>query len=500
MAVYGPEGGTRDDLRYFNALLRAQMATSPDGILVANGNHRMLAWNQQLLDMWSLPQVDMAEGDGRRAVAAVRDQVCDPEAFEAEIARLYQALDEPETGVEVSLRDGRILERHSRGMPDDRGHYWGRCWFYRDITHQKRAEREKLAELGQLAEVFRTGAAVMITDPDGVVLRVNEGFEALTGYGAEEMIGRPARALASEAESPERARDIRAALARDGHWAGERWSRRKDGSVFPQWQTVTAVRGESGEVRHHVVLFNDLTERKLLESERQRRDSAMGELGRILAHQLNQPLTAITNFAEAGLHRLAGAEDPAGLEALLDQVREQAGRAGDLVADIRRYLRAEDTDLRPTDLNSLLHSVLPAVEAAKADQAYQLHLDLLPDLPAVAGDPVPLQECVLNLVTNAVEAATEGPAATGEVHIATRGRDGRVELAIQDNGPGVPPGLEDQLFEPLFTTKEQGTGLGLSICRSVVYGHGGELRVTNNETSGATFRLLLPTAAPEETP
>jgi PAS domain S-box-containing protein len=493
MTVHGPDGGSRDELRYFNALLRAQMATSPDGILVADGNLRMLAWNQQFLEMWSLSQATMEAGDGRQAVAAVRDQVCDPEAFEAEIARLYRALDEPEAGVEVHLCDGRVLERHSRGMRDDRGHYWGRCWFYRDITPQ----RELLEELEQLAEVFRTGAAVMITQPDGTVLRVNEGFEALTGYRAEEMIGHSAEFLGSEVKSPVREQEIREALARDGHWAGERWSRRKDGSVFPQWQTVTVVRGESGEVRHHVVLLNDLTERKLLESERQRRDSAMGELGRILAHQLNQPLTAITNFAEAGLHRLEGTQAPAGLDELLGQVRDQAGRAGEIVEDIRRYLRADNAALRPTNLNSLLHSVLPAVEAAKADQSYQLHLDLLPDLPAVSGDPVPLQECVLNLVNNAVEAASEGPAATGEVHIATRGHGGQVELTIQDNGPGVPAGLEDQVFEPLFTTKEQGTGLGLSICRSVVHSHGGELRVANNATAGATFRLLLPVAAPK---
>jgi len=559
----------------------------------------------------------MERGDGRQALAAAREQVRAPEAFEAEVARLYRTLDEPEVGTEIRMRDGRVLERHSRGMADEQGHYWGRCWFYRDVTAQKRAEEalaaseqrfravferaalgiivvdregrpllvnpalermmglgaaklsaipfpevthpddvapnrdrfadlvagrsdgytlekrylngrgetvwvrvnasrigetedngplvlglveditpqhELLEELGQLAEVFRTGAAVMITDTDGVVLRVNRGFEQLTGYAADEVVGHSAGFLCSDLPASGQPDEIRAALARDGHWAGERWSRRKDGSIFPQWETVTVVSDDAGTPRRHVVLLHDLTERKLLESERQRRESAMGELGRMLAHQLHQPLTAIGNYAQGAMQRLGDGDPAAELATVLDQVSRETQRAREIVDDIRRYLRAEEATLRPTDLNTLLHSVLPAAQAAKTDLDYQLQLDLHPDLPPVAGDPVPLQECLLNLVSNAVEAACQEDGEPGRVHLATRPGEAAVELTIADNGPGVPRGLEEEVFQPLFTTKAQGTGLGLAICRSVVDSHGGELWVENREGGGAAFRVVLPLA------
>jgi PAS domain S-box-containing protein len=360
-----------------------------------------------------------------------------------------------------------------------------------DITEQHQLWEEQRL----LAEVFRTGDGVMITDLAGRILRVNPGFETLTGYRADEVLGEPADLRCSEVEGPERAREIEAALAETGHWAGERWSRRKDGSVFPQWETITAVRDEKGEIGRYVVLLHDLTERKLLERERQRRDSATGELGRILAHQLNQPLTAINNFAGGLLNGLrSGPAADENQARGLEQIRTQAQRATEIVSDIRRYLRGEALQTRATDLHALLHSVLPTVENIQDEAPYQLHLDLAASLPPVAGDPVPLQECLLNLVMNAVEAASEEGEPEGEVRISTQVEDNAVELAIADNGAGVPAGLEEQVFQPLFTTKPEGTGLGLSICRSVVQSHGGAIQVEAREPAGAIFRVFLPVA------
>ncbi|SCY30493.1 PAS domain-containing sensor histidine kinase [Thiohalorhabdus denitrificans] len=607
-------GHSEEQLLFTNALLHAQLETSPDGILVADRSNRMLAWNQRFVAMWDIPQAVMEGEDGLAAIQAVLDRVVDPEAFRREIIRLYEALEEPETGVEVRLKDGRVLERHSRGVQDERGTYWGRAWFYRDVTEKKQAEadleaseqrfraifeqaalgigvadpegriraanpalermlgrpaeelygksilefthpedretdrqafedlvagrresygREKryltadgrvvwgrmsastipgwsggegrwflglvedvtdyhelLGELCLLAEVFRTANAVMITDAEGQILRVNQGFCDITGYRAEEVVGRTPNLLQSGFHGAEFYRDLWETLEAQGHWEGEIWNRRKDGSLYPQWETITAVRNESGQVAHFVATFSDITERKLLESERQRRASAVGEMGRILAHQLNQPLAAIGSYVEGCLLRLRR-EDPDTDEvaAGLERIRSESERARGVIDDVRHYLRGERPEFRLTDINALLHSVLPA----GGKMVPRVELDLADDLPRIPGDPVALQECLLNLVNNAVESAREHQGDKALLGVTTRRRDGRVEVVVRDNGPGIPPGLEEEVFRPLFTSKEEGTGLGLPICRSVVQSHGGELWVEASEPgTGAAFHMSLP--------
>ncbi|MFA9459498.1 PAS domain-containing sensor histidine kinase [Thiohalorhabdus sp. Cl-TMA] len=616
-----PKAHSEEQLLYSNALLNAQLETSPDGILVADRHYRMLTWNRRFREMWGISEEVMAAGDGRAAVQRVLDQVVEPEPFRAEIKRLYEHLEEAETQVEITLKDGRVLERHSRGVQDERGSYWGRSWFYRDITEQKRAEkdlrvseqrfravferaalgiavvdpeghpwrvnpalermlgrsaeeltstsflevthpedrqadreafeelvagrresygmekryltgdgrvvwgrlsastlpgwndqqrpwflgmvedvtenRELLEELRLLAQVFRAGNAVMITDALGRILRVNEGFCEVTGYRPEEVLGGTPGFLKSRFHGEEFYRALWKQLEQEGYWEGEIWNRRKDGSHYPQWQTITAVPDQSGRVARYVATFSDLTDRKLLESERQRRASSVGEMGRILAHQLNQPLAAIGSYVEGALQRLRREHPDLGeLERGLREMRSQVERASGIVDDVRHYLRGERPELRPTDINSLLRSVLPARGPATTEPPCHFKLDLAADLADVPGDPIALQECLLNLVNNAVDAVRSNRGAEGRVAITTRRRGSEVEVVVRDNGPGIPPGLEEEIFRPLFTSKEEGTGLGLSICRSVVQKHGGRLWVGANEPGpGAAFHITLPSEA-----
>jgi PAS domain S-box-containing protein len=609
----------RHDLLLTEALLRAQLATTPDGIVVADGDHRVLLWNQRFVTMWGIPEDILIAGQGAEALAAVTDKLVDPEAFQAEVMRLYRNLDEPEDGVEIRLRDGRVLERHSRGVQDDRGFYWGRAWYYRDITERKRIEEARAASenrfraifersplgiavvapdsrplvvnpaltrmigrspdelkamrfeefthpddvppirelfedlkagrrqsirftqryvtkdgsvvrvrlsgstlpgladdggdlylalvedvtehsaleegLRLVAEVLRTANAVMITDRRGRILSVNEAFSRITGFAAAEVAGCRARTLDAEPEDAAAYRDMKAALDWQDTWEGEVQGRRKDGSTYPMWETITAIRDESGRVVRYVSVFTDLTERKMLASERQRRSSAIGELGRLLAHQLNQPLAAIGGYADGARMRLQRGEVATGqLDSVLERIGDQARRAGEVVADMRHYFRGEPPAAEPVGLNTLLHSILPILPEG-GEAPYRLDLDLAEDLPEVLADPVQVQECLVNMVTNAIEA---GPAeAGGEVliRITTRRRDGRVELAVADNGPGVPEGLEQQIFQPLFTTKGTGSGLGLPICMFVAEEHGGRMWLASNAPApGTTFYLSLPVA------
>ncbi|HKJ72001.1 MAG TPA: PAS domain S-box protein [Gammaproteobacteria bacterium] len=615
-AVVTPHGR---DLLYTEALLRAQLETAPEAIVVADWDHRVLAWNERFLTLWGLSREELAERAPGEALDLVADQLEDPEAFRTEAMRLYHHLDEPEEGAELRLRDGRILERHSRGVRDDRGLYWGRAWYYRDITHRRRAEealrasetrfraiyeraaigiavvgadgypvmvnpalqrmlgrteaqlrhrhfaafthdadvvedlrryRELVAGkrssyqldkrfltgdgrvlhgrlsasvllgpeeeggplflamvedvtehtaleegLRLLAEVLRSANGVMITSPAGRILRVNEGLTRLTGYTADELIGRPAKFLDARQPDPDFYRDMKAALEWQGTWEGEVQGRRKDGSVYPMWETITAVRDDSRRVVRYVSVLTSLTERKMLASERKRRSSAIGELGRLLAHQINQPLAAIGGYAEGARLRLENNEvEEEDILGILRRIAEQARRAADVVADMRRYFRGEPPEAQRVGINTLLHSILPTLPEGNG-HSYQIDLDLAEDLPEAVADPLQVQECLINLITNAIEA---GPAEAGgpvRIRITTRPGDGAVEVRIRDNGPGVADGLEDKIFQPLFTTKGAGTGLGLPVCLFVAEEHGGRVWLEHNDPGpGVTFRISLPAA------
>ena len=185
-----------------------------------------------------------------------------------------------------------------------------------------------------------------------------------------------------------------------------------------------------------------------------------------------------------------GEQDPAALAGALERIADQARRAGEVVGDMRHYFRGEPPTPTPTGLNTLLHSILPILPEGR-EAPYRLDLDLAENLPPVLADPVQVQECLVNLITNAIEA---GPASPGEevrIRVATRLRGAQVS----DAGPGVPEGLEEQIFQPLFTTKGTGSGLGLPICQFVVEEHGGRVWTERHGSGpGTTFGLALPVA------
>ena len=263
-------------------------------------------------------------------------------------------------------------------------------------------------------------------------------------------------------------------------------------------------RDPAGAVRGFLALVIDRTERREAEAriERERAELAhiarvttLGELASSIAHELSQPLAAILNNAQAA-QRLLAAQPPALGEAsaALADIAQDARRAGEVMGHLRSMLRKSGPERERLDLNEIAESAIALLrhEARQRDAAVRLRL--APRLPAVMGDRIQLQQVVMNLVLNALDAVADQPAQRRHVRIDTRAEAGAVWLTVRDRGPGVPAERLARLFERFYTTKPNGLGMGLVICRSIVEAHGGRLSARRIRGGGLALHCHLPGA------
>ncbi len=223
--------------------------------------------------------------------------------------------------------------------------------------------------------------------------------------------------------------------------------------------------------------------------------NTLGEMASGLAHEINQPITAISLYAEAGLTRLrTDPVEPAELRETLEKIAAQSARTHTIIQQVRHFARQSKPQYLTVRISALLDDIADFLDMETRRHHVHLRQDIGPDLPPVLADPLQVQQVILNLVRNAVDAtsAVDGPRA---ILLSARFGPEGVELAIQDNGPGLDPDLLRQLPHPFFTTKPDGLGLGLSISQSIVEAHGGRLWATPNRGSGVTFHFTLPAAA-----
>jgi two-component system sensor kinase FixL len=273
--------------------------------------------------------------------------------------------------------------------------------------------------------------------------------------------------------------------------------RRRDGQPVPVELALNAVEG--GLLLASV---SDITERRNAEQEsaQQRTELAhlsrvavLGEMSASLAHELNQPLTAIVSNAQAALRFLdGGPEQRAELHDTLRDIAASGTRAGDVIRRLRALLKKEEAQRLPLDVNQLISDVLQLYRSDLISRGVSVRFELEHGLPAVLGDRVQLQQVLLNLVINACDAMSSLP---GErrLCVCSRRLDGdQVEFAVCAIGPGIAPERLDQVFEPFVTTKATGMGLGLSVCKTIVKSHGGRIWAANNAPGpGASFHVAL---------
>jgi two-component system sensor kinase FixL len=423
---------------------------------------------------------------------------------------------------EFTLIEGPVLTRSGRTrrvrwrnqfLRNDAGDIIGVLSAGEDVTEQRETEAQLRQAEEELRLIFRRAPVGMATlsaahEINGHFLSVNQAMCSMLGYTESELLGMSMRQLTHPDDLDDVSRQLAALFSGSESVKHETRYYRKDGEIAHALVHHSLVADSHG--RPLIIISQILDRTDVVQAEMEARSQrarlahvarlgTLGEMAAGIAHELNQPLAAIANYTQACQRLLAlGSIDTDELGDVLKRVTAQARRAGDVIHRLRTFVRRHTTERLPHGVNDLVEEILPLVELDTRSHEVELVLALSPDLPRVQCDGVQLQQVLLNLTRNAVEAM--GPVERAKrLIIATRMQDDdELEVSVEDTGEGVPEDLIGQLFEPFFTTKPEGMGLGLSLSRSIVEAHGGALRYDSRPEGGSIFRMLLPTAPEEE--
>ena len=349
--------------------------------------------------------------------------------------------------------------------------------------------------------------AIIISDRSGSILRMNPAAQKSFGYSESELLEKNVDVL-----MPEPDQGLHDSYLENYRKGGapaiigigrEVTALHSSGREFPIHLSVGEISGQ-GRPRFVAIIRDLSTEKatrlavKELETHLAHADRlvVLGELTAGIAHEINQPLTAIAAFADAGasLLKVNSPEALAELENICQRVSEQARRAGEVVNRLRRLSRKDELSKSTHHVSSLIKNVLLVLNHEIKLSGIQLIERIDPDLPDLLMDEIQIQQVLVNLVKNSIDAIREANIQKPEISIIARTDGEYLSIHVQDNGRGVPVDFENDLFKPFYTTKKHGVGLGLSICKNIATQHGGKLRYEKTGQSGARFTLSLPLA------
>jgi PAS domain S-box-containing protein len=390
-------------------------------------------------------------------------------------------------------------------LKDEAGTLLGFVKVTRDMTERKQAEEALRASEERFRRYFELGLVGMaMTSPTKGILEVNDELCRILGYSRSEFV----KLNWAEMTHPD---DLAADIVQfnrvlageiDGYTLDKRWIR-KDGGVINSIMSGKCVRRADGTVDYFVGLVQDITKRKRSEEAlrvaqaelaHMARVTMMGEMAASVAHEVNQPLTAVVTNGDAGLRWLS--QNPPNVEEAMLAMKEmirQGHRASEVITRIRALIKKGPPRIALVHINQLVEDTLMLTRQQGAEHGVTLKMELAAELHPISGDSVQLQQVLVNLIINAIEATSAKNNSLREVVLSsTRQETGEVVVAVRDSGIGIDPRQADQLFRPFFTTKATGLGMGLAISRSIIESHGGRLWAVVNERHGATFQFSLP--------
>lgn len=381
---------------------------------------------------------------------------------------------------------------------------WGGELLRRGRQHNLVMTRDALAGAAHLQSILDTvPEAMIVIDERGVMSSFSSAAERLFGYAASEAVGRNVSTLMPAPYRQNHDGYIERYLN-----TGERRiigigrvvvGQRKDGSTFPMELAVGEMR--SGERRFFTGFIRDLTERQKTEARLQELQSelvhisrltAMGEMASTLAHELNQPLSAISNYLKGSKRMLEGSTDDksATMRDALDKAADQAMRAGQIIRRLRDFVSRGESERRVESIAKLVEEASALALVGVKDRGIRVQFKFDPAADQVLADRVQIQQVLLNLIRNAMDAMETS--ATRDLMVSiSRISDTHVRISVSDTGVGIAPEIAEQLFQPFITTKRHGMGVGLSISRTIVEAHGGRIWVEPNPGGGTIFNFTL---------
>ena len=498
----------RKTAREANSRLAAIVASSDDAIVTETLDGIVTDWNSGAETIF---------GYSAKEITGKSIDMLMPPGQESEAAAILKRLKRGERVEHFETRrlrgDGETIDVSLTVSPiwDGSGRLIGASKVARDITAAKRAQAALAEREAHLQSILDTVPdAMIVIDPQGVMQSFSAAAERLFGYTAGEVIGRNVSILMPAAYREHHDGYLTRYLT-----TGERRiigigrivvGERRDGSTFPMELSVGEAR--SAQRRFFTGFVRDLTERQQTQKRLQElqaelihmsRFTALGEMASTLAHELNQPLSAVANYLNGGRRLLAdGRSDavPMAREAM-ERATEQALRAGQIIRHMREFVARGESERQPENLVKLVEEASALALVGIKETGVRVSFEFDPQAGFVFAAKIQVQQVLFNLIRNAIESMQD--AASRHLLVSTRRCDAAtVEVSVADTGPGIAPEIAAQLFQPFKTTKPHGMGVGLSISRTIVEAHHGRLWAEPNPGGGTVFRLTLRTGRSEE--
>ena len=394
------------------------------------------------------------------------------------------------------------------------GLIWSLWALWRDINRRLAAEgalRQQVAFRIAMENSLVTG--LRARDLVGRVTYVNPAFCEMVGFPADQLLGRvpPMPYWAPEAMEDYQQRFAQVLAGTVEQHGTEMVFQRANGERFPVLIFESPLVDDSGQQTGWMGSILDISDRKQAEElSRQQQEklqasarlATMGEIASTLAHELNQPLAAISSYTTGAINLMqSGVVDPAILKPALEKASVQAQRAGQIIRSVHEFVKRREPTREPVAIEALIDSMIPLIELQAQQFFVAIQTSIAPRLPLVLADRVMLEQVLLNLTRNAIESMQNVPSERRILRIVatleqlSSGIDSvppNVVIAVIDQGHGIPPEVAERLFSPFFSTKAEGMGIGLSICRTTIEFHGGTLTHLNNPAGGTIFQCSLP--------
>ncbi|MCX5656197.1 MAG: response regulator [Planctomycetota bacterium] len=509
-------------LLFKTMLLEAQSETSPDGILTVDQGGKSILFNKRFGELWKIPQHIMDTGDDGKMLDCILGQLKDPAGFGRKVAYLYEHHDEKSRD-EIEFADGRCFDRYSSPLVAANGKYYGRIWYFRDITDRKRMEHE-LRRLAVIAEQAAEGIAV--ADLDGNLQFVNHAWARMHGFeSGAELVGKPLSVFHTDEQFKAEVAPFNATVKRQGHHADEVGHVRKDGSTFPTQMSVVVLKDEQGEPYGIAGFAEDITSRKQAEQaiRRAKEDAEVANAAKSdflanMSHEIRTPMTAILGFTEMIGSSIECCTTCAEHQACPTRVQNKESiqiirRNGEhlleLINDILDISKIEAgkfvMDVQPCSLPAVIADVISLMRVRAEQHNISLSVEYETEIPeTVRTDGTRVRQALVNLIGNAIKFTERGGVRLVVSLVpAWRGGQPAVRVKVIDTGIGIDEEKLSQLFQPFAqadastSRKYGGTGLGLPISRHFAELLGGELVAEGTIGMGSTFTLTIPTGSLE---